>query len=55
MNVESLERNYIELQELKYVLQYTDEFFLNVSSRKHIHVNIYVIGIFKYSSSLINV
>jgi len=30
--VETLERNLVELQELNYVLQYTDPFFEHVSS-----------------------
>jgi len=30
--VETLERNLVELQELRYVLQYTDTFFVHVSS-----------------------
>jgi len=30
--VETLERNLVELQELRYVLQYTDPFFVHVSS-----------------------
>jgi len=30
--VETLERNLVELQELHYVLQYTDPFFVHVSS-----------------------
>jgi len=30
--VETLERNLVELQELHYVLQYTDPFFAHVSS-----------------------
>jgi len=29
--VETLERNLVELQELHYVLQYTDPFFVHVS------------------------